>query len=57
MRTSTELMNHWKLVRLCSSISFALAISKVLVPAVTITDCPAGTGPALKTAHSSVDRE
>jgi hypothetical protein len=22
MRTSTELMNHWKLVRLCSSMSF-----------------------------------
>lgn len=47
MRTSTELMNHWKLERLWSSMSFALAISKVLVPTVTTTDCPAGTGPAL----------
>ena len=47
MRTSTELINHWKLVRLCNSISFARAISKVLVPAVTTAVCPAGTGPEL----------
>jgi predicted MFS family arabinose efflux permease len=47
MRTSTELMNHWKSVLLCTSTSFAAEISNVLVPTVTTTDCPPGTGPAL----------
>src|SRR5215213_780962 len=47
MRTSTELIAHWKLDLLCTSTSFAAEISKVLVPTVTTTDCPPGTGPAL----------
>ena len=47
MRISTELMNHWKFDALCTSTSFALVMSKLLVPATTVTDSPAGTGPVL----------
>jgi hypothetical protein len=38
MRTSTELMNHWKFVLLCNSMSLARQTSNVRVPAVMITD-------------------
>jgi hypothetical protein len=37
MRISTELINHWKFVRLCSSMSFARQMSNVRVPTLTIT--------------------
>jgi hypothetical protein len=40
MRTSTELMNHWKLVLVCTFILTAAAISDVLVPIVTTTVSP-----------------